>query len=223
MGLDWSGEELRLLSETPLFQGLERKWLLWGPEHPASFRERFSKGTAIYSPKRFRRCLGVLLTGRARVSKGSLVVNTLEQGGLFGAAALFNRREDYETTITALEPCTVAFFPEAVVAELLLKSPAFCGNYVAYLSERIHFLNRKIQGLTAPGAVGKLALYLGSEGRSGGRVACTATELAQRLDVSRATVYRAFETLEDQGIIRRRGKTVEILDLERLKEMGADG
>lgn len=219
----WSERELSLLAETPLFQGVKREWLLWGTTRPASFRENFAKGTAIYTPKRFRRCLGIFLKGRARVTKGTLVVNTLERGGLFGAAALFNRREDYETTITALEPCTVGFFPEAVVAELLSKSPAFCGNYIGYLSERIHFLNRKIQGLTAPGAVGKLALCLWTEGRKSGTAAYTATELARRLDVSRATVYRAFETLEEQGIIRRRGKTVEILDLDRLEEIGADG
>lgn len=223
MQLDWSEKELDLLAKTPLFQGLSREWLLWGPAHPATFREKFAKGAVIYSPKQFRRSLGFFLKGRARVTKGALVVNTLEQGDLFGAAALFHRRNYYETTITALEPCEVAFFPEALVAELMSKCPAFCGGYIGYLSERIHFLNQKIEGLTAPGAVRKLAVYLLKEGGKSGTAVCTATELAKRLDVSRATLYRAFDTLEAQGIIARRGKTVEILDLERLKELGADG
>lgn len=45
---------------------------------------------------------------------------------------------------------------------------------------------------------------------------CAATELAQRLDVSRASLYRAFEVLEGAGAIRRTGKLVQTADREAL-------
>lgn len=216
----WSGKELGLLAKTPLFQGLPEEELRWAAESPACFWEEFGRDEAIYSPKRFRRSLGVFLRGGARVTKGSLVVSALGRGDLFGAAALFNRREDYETTITALGPSLVAFFPEELVAALMARCPRFCANYIRYLSERIHFLNRKIEGLTAPGTTGKLSHYLLAECGEGGTASCNATELARRLDVSRASLYRAFEELEGAGAIRREGKRILILERGKLEERG---
>lgn len=213
---EWNPRELELLAGTFLFQGLERETVRRAAQDPLCTREDYLRGDVIYSPGHFRRSLGVLLEGRARVTKGELVVSTLERGDLFGAAALYNRRTRYETTITALEDCAAAFFPQELVSRLMAESPAACANYIRYLSERIHFLNRKIEGLTWPGAVGKLARYLLSEGGEGGAVTCAATELAQRLDVSRASLYRAFEVLEGAGAIRRMGKLVQTADREAL-------
>ena len=154
---EWNPRELELLAGTFLFQGLEWEPVRRAVQDPLCTRENYQRGDVIYSPGHFRRSLGVLLEGRARVTKGELVVSTLERGDLFGAAALYNRRTRYETTITALEDCAVAFFPQELVSRLMAESPAACANYIRYLSERIHFLNRKIEGLTGPGAVGKLA------------------------------------------------------------------
>ena len=137
-------------------------------------------------------------------------MSTLERGAFFGAAALFHRRDRYETTITALTPCTVAFFPEALVAGLLDDCPPFRQSYIAYLSGRIHFLSRKVEGLTTPKVTGKLSRWLLESGRES--VSCPATELSRRLDVSRASLYRAFEEMERAGAIRRTGKTIVILD-----------
>lgn len=214
----WTRRELELLAGTFLFQGAPEELVLWAAEDPACTREDFDKGAEIYSPKRFRRSLGVLLKGTVQVSKGELLVSTLGPGDLFGAAALFHEREEFETTLTAKEPCRAAFFPQELVARLMGRSPAVCGNYIRYLSGRIHFLNRKIEALTAPGAERKLCLYLLRESRAGETVTCTATELARRLDVSRASLYRAFEALEARGAIRRVGKAVHVLDRALLED-----
>lgn len=214
----WSGKELALLAQTPLFQGLPEDELRWAAESPACVWREFDRDETIYSPKRFTRSLGVFLKGGASVTKGNLLVSELGRGDLFGAAALFNRREGYETTITALRPSLVAFFPEKLVALLMARCPQFCANYIRYLSERIHFLNRKIESLTAPGSAGKLSRYLLEECGESGTASCNATELARRLDVSRASLYRAFEELEGAGAIRREGKKIAVLSRERLEE-----
>ena len=156
----WSPGELELLGNTFLFRGVERAAVLRAASDPRCSRESFTRGAQIYSPRRFRRSLGVILAGRVRVTKGELVVSSLGPGELFGAAALFHDRPDYETTLTALFPCSAAFFPQEQVAELLRDTPGAAANYIRYLSGRIHFLSRKIEGLTAPGAAGKLARCL---------------------------------------------------------------
>ena len=113
----WSSGELELLGNTFLFRGVERAVVLRAASDPRCSRESFTRGAQIYSPRRFRRSLGVILAGRVRVTKGELVVSTLGPGELFGAAALFHDRPDYETTLTALSPCSAAFFPQEQVAE----------------------------------------------------------------------------------------------------------
>ena len=210
MAEDWKEEALKTLDRAELFREVPEDRLRRAAEDPDCLREDFAKGEVIYSPERFRRCLGVFLSGRARVTKGALVMSNLERGSLFGAAALFHSRDRYETTITALTSCTVAFFPEALVAGLLDDCPPFRRSYIAYLSERIHVLSRKVEGLTAPSVTGKLARWLLEAGRA--EVSCPATELSRRLDVSRASLYRSFEELETAGAIRRTGKTISILD-----------
>ena len=154
MAEHWSGEQLAALARTELFREVPEDRLRRAAEDPGCLRERFAKGEVIYSPDRFRRCLGVFLAGRARVTKGALVMSTLERGDFFGAAALFHRRDRYETTITALTPCTVAFFPEELVAELLDDCPAFRRSYIAYLSERIHFLSGRWRASPPPRSQG---------------------------------------------------------------------
>lgn len=210
MAADWSREQLAALARTELFREVPEDRLRRAAEAPDCLRETFPKGTVIYSPGRFRRCLGVFLSGRAKVTKGDLVMSTLERGAFFGVAALFHQRDRYETTVTALTTCTVVFFPEELVGALLDDCPPFRRNYIAYLSGRIHFLSRKVEGLTAPRVTGKLSRWLLESGRT--EVSCPATELSRRLDVSRASLYRSFEELERAGAIRRTGKTIAILD-----------
>ena len=212
MAEGWTQDALALLGQTPLFQRAGPAVVRQAAEAPACRREEFGREAVIYSPEHFQRCLGVLLQGRARVTKGALVVSVLEPGALFGAAALFHRRARYETTITALCPCTVAFFPEEQVIGLLSGDPLLCANYIRYLSERIHFLSRKLESLTAQGPAEKLACCLLESTGADGRLSCSATELSRRLDMSRATLYRAFQALEEAGAIRREGKTIVILD-----------
>ena len=40
----------------------------------------------------------------------------------------------------------------------------------------------------------------------------SATDLAKRLGISRASLYRAFQALEDARLIRREGKSMYVLD-----------
>lgn len=197
-----------------MFSGVDRgalSALLEGAEEYHVLR-----GETIYTPHRFRRCLGVLFSGRVRVSKDALVVSVLQGGDVFGAAALFTRSEDYATTLTALSDCSLVLLPQAGMTRLLRESPDFAENYVRYLSGRIQFLSGRLDALSAGSAEGKLAQYLLSAADEAGRVTISATQLSARVGIGRATLYRAFETLEEDGAIAREGKSISILNREKL-------
>lgn len=177
----------------------------------------YRAGTVVYDPHHFRRCLGVLLEGELEVTKGSLTVSALEPGELFGAAALYSDRAEFATTITAKKDSRCLLLPQALVDSLIARDPGFRDRYLRYLTGRILFLSSRLQSLSQPSAEGRLARYLLANLTEEGRVTCPATQLAKRLGLSRATLYRAFEVLEDSGLILRDKKTITIPDPSALE------
>lgn len=208
-------DTLQALDGHPLFAGVDApvkaRFLAKAEEL------RVTRGETIYTPRRFRRCLGILLSGRVQVSKESLVVSVLSEGDLFGAAALFSDSEDYPTTLTALTDCAMVLSPQEAVRALMEESARFAENYVRYLSGRIGFLSSRLDALSAGRAERKLAQYLLSTADGTGSVALSATQLSARIGVGRATLYRAFEALEREGAISREGKTIRIRSRELLE------
>ena len=211
-----SQEERELLDRSPFFRGAEPELLDRVLSLPQVTVEDFSPEQTVYQPHRFRRCLGFLLSGQVQVTNGTLSVSLLEAGELFGAAALYNDLPDYATTLTARTPCRILFLPQEEVDRLLGEEPLLRRNYLRYLSGRIRFLSGRLQAVTQTGAEGKLARYLLSSGEDA-PIRTSATDLARRLGLSRASLYRAFDALEKAGLIRREGKTVCILDRSGLE------
>lgn len=215
-----SQEELDILGGTFLFRG-------YSGEELASLFERltftctdFPKGARLFSPESFRKELGVVLRGKIQVTKGSggLVVSNLTAGDLFGAAALFNEEEVYVSTLIAKTPCRVLFLPQEEVQSLLDGENRARWNYIRYLSGRIRFLSDKVDSLIQSTGEKKLASYLLHQMGEGGAVTldCSMTELAARLKIGRASLYRELTKLEEEGILRREGKTITILNPGRL-------
>ena len=216
---DKEGALLGLLEGTFLFRDAPEAAAAALADGRAQLR-RAARGEVIYDPRHFQRCLGVVAEGTVRVNKGELLMSTLRRGDLFGAAALFNDRPDYATTLTARAPCRVLLLPQALVEELMARYPAVCRSYVAYLSGRIRFLSGKIDALTAGGAQRKVAQYLLSRlDGTWAELDCSATGLARRLGVSRASLYRALDALEAQGAVHREGKRFFIPSPAALEEI----
>ena len=105
---------------------------------------------------------------------------------------------------------------EALVDRLLEEEPLLRRNYLCYLTGRVRFLSGRLQSLSQNGTEGKLVRYLLTNGQSGS-FTCSASDLAHRLGISRASLYRAFRDLEAGGVIRREGKTILIPSLSALE------
>lgn len=202
-----SQEELSLLTRCPLFRQADGALLRSLTELEGAGVVQFDPGI-VYSPQHFRRSLGVVLSGQLQVTKGSLAVSVLEPGDLFGAAALYSDEPEFASTITARGPSRCLMLEQQLVDRLLAEHGQIRENYLRYLTGRIRFLSGRLQTLAQPGVEGKLARYLLANGGS----SCPATQLCQRLGVSRASLYRAFAALEDSGLIVRKGKTITVID-----------
>ena len=209
-------QDRNYLGRCPLLRGVPEDGIARLLDEPGAELVSFSGGQVVYSPQHFSRRLGVLLSGSLQVTKGELTVSCLEPGELFGAAALYSDAPQFATTITAKRPSRCLLLPQALVDRLLAEEPSARENYLRYLTGRIRFLSGRLQSLAQPGAEGRLARYLLANARSGS-LTCPAADLARRLGVSRASLYRAFQTLEAAGLIVRSGKTIAIPSLSALE------
>ncbi len=170
--------------------------------------------------------LAVLTDGSAQIlsedEKRPALLRTIYAGDSFGAASLFSRERSYRTCVRAIETCRVFYIPTPLVQNICLQEPVAAQNYIAFLSDRISFLNRKITAFTAGSAKERLILYLlhlplGSDGSWELDVSYGA--LSEQLGVGRASLYRAMDSLCEAGYIERNKKKVTPLQMENLELM----
>ena len=218
--------ETELVSKTELFRGLPPSVLTRILAVSDCTAAEYEKNEVVYDKTNFYRSLGIVLEGRLRVTKENadkrpIVMSTLQRGALFGAAALFNSEPEYATKITAIERSRVLFLPQRLIKRMIEREPDIAENYIRYLSERILFLNRKIYFLTAGTAEQRLAGFLLDNLAVGeySEMPMPMHRLADALNMSRASLYRAFDELTESGAVSKQGKLVCINNAELLKNL----
>ena len=151
----------------------------------------YSKNEIVFSKETYSPVLCLIIKGEARVSKGETVISHLKDGEIFGAAFLYNQYYEFENTVTALTALKVVIIEKSGVDELIKSDSSISFNYISYLSERIGFLNDKIEGYTKPSAEEKLMLHLQKNADiNNGKceISVSMTELSHVLQISRASL-----------------------------------
>lgn len=221
-----NGTETELVLKTELFRGSPPGVLTRILAVSDCTAAEYEKNEVVYDKTNFSRSLGIVLEGRLRVTKENadkrpIVMGTLQRGAMFGAAALFNSEPEYATKITAIEHSRVLFLPQRLIKRMIEREPEIAENYIRYLSERILFLNRKIYFLTAGMAEQRLAGFLLDNLAVGefSEMPMPMHRLADALNMSRASLYRAFDELTASGAVSKQGKLVCINNAELLKNL----
>lgn len=215
---------IEALSACPLFKGL-------GTEELTDLTSEYmylkvcEKNEIIISESNYTRALGIIIKGSATVTKHSgetaILMSILGKGDIFGMATLFYEEDNYLTQIKAKEKVTMAVFSKENVRKMLALYPQVNENYITILSEKIHFLNNKISTYTRAETITKVALFIlqnKDEDKKEVKLPYSITNVADALNVGRASVYRAFETLENEGVISRDGKKITIHDADALSK-----
>lgn len=183
----------------------------------------FPAGSLIFGPNQFRKAVGILLQGQAQAETcaedKTVVLNRFTPSMLFGAAAVFRQAQHYVSEIRAKTRCTVLFLTDTELEAIFQEDFRAAKNYLSFLSQRIAFLNRKIDGFTRSSAEEKLALYLHGQcvkKTNGALLPWAPTKLSQELGVSRVTAYRALERFCALGYLEKEGHQLRILDIQAL-------
>lgn len=187
-----------------LFKGLsesETEKLIEGFDSP----ERIEKGGELYR----RGFIGIMVSGNGIIRRmsetASTTVRALSSGEIFGAASVFGEWKEGKSSITAVSDCKVIYVGEEQLRCVFEQYPQTSFNYIAYLSDRIRFLNRQLDTFTASGTEHRLYEFLLSRADQNKTVTLgiSMAELARRLKIGRTSLYRSLEALEESGLIVR--------------------
>ncbi|MBQ5357237.1 MAG: Crp/Fnr family transcriptional regulator [Oscillospiraceae bacterium] len=199
--------------QSPLFSKLDLDTIKNGMEIVC-----VKKGETVMAKKQFRRCLVYILKGSASVFKIGLdgrrsVINSFYEGDVFGMATLFYEEAEYPSEITAEKDLRLAVFSKETIEKAFSENPEFAKAYVVLLSEKIHFINKKLAAFLEGEASEKLLRWLinASGGEQEFTLPCSVSKIAEMLGIGRASVYRAFDSLSERGIIIKEGKNIIIL------------
>lgn len=179
-------------------------------------RKSFSKGETIYGTDKTKSKLGIILKGRATAicdSDKNTSLKTFSSPDIFGAASVFCKESaEPFSRINAAGKCEVLFITREGIESLLSQNFDRAVSYICFLSDRVAFLNRRISTFTGGEAVERLAEYIFKNADEKG--VCenvNFSRLAGALDISRASLYRARNTLCEQGIITVCKRNIKIV------------
>ncbi len=203
-----------------LFEGLNDEQIQNAVNNFTNARE-FKKGEIIYSAEHFSNALCVLLSGKAVAFTNSgkrICMNNFEIGDCFGAAALFGNDKRYVSTVSAKTDIKILFITENELKNLFSKYPIIATNYIRFLTRKIRFLNKKLDVLSCATTEDTVYYYLSSVADSDGyvKIPDNMTRLAKTLGLSRASLYRSFDSLERDNVILRENNLIKVIKNEKI-------
>jgi CRP-like cAMP-binding protein len=167
--------------------------------------QEYTKNSVLHSCDKSGK-IGIIISGEAFIKscENGVIIKRIQEKDLFGAASLFNKPK-YSTYVVSKTNCRVLILEKDFVKKCIESNSKIAFNYIEFLSLKINFLNNKISSYTAKSADNKLLNYLYQLPRFENIVELPVdiSNLSKMLGVSRITLYRSFDKLENQGLIEK--------------------
>lgn len=172
-------------------------------------------------------CIGILLSGRCAIYSADpskkVLMRFVFPAEAVGVASLFSTTPPV-THITACNDGGATFLVltrEDIDALFATRfGDTIRNNILAFLSNRVSFLNSRIACITGGSAERKLAIFLNSAIDATGSyvfdIGMSMKSLANALNIGRASLYRAFDALEKEKVLTRSGTSVTVINREHL-------
>lgn len=199
-----------MITDIFLFDGLNQKEksniISLLPEEKA-----FKKGETIYDEESYFKALGILTAGSAAAYSNGFLKRTFVPCDVFGAAAVFGGTE-YISRIISTGESRVLFIDESSLTDIFEKYPKTSLNYIAFLSDRIRFLNKKISQFSCKDAPSRLYRFLIDNSDNFGVCEIKSmAQLARLTGMRRTSLYRSVEELIKSGMIEKQGNIIKVV------------
>ena len=220
-------QEIVVLRKTFLFHRLSPAAYMKLSEqnfHGAFRAEIRAEGQLEY-PSEDRNYLGVVIAGELLELREPTFQNRpLGEASVIGVMDLFSKERGPRDGIVAKTRSRVVFFTAQQLRELFDAYPGMMMRYINFLTARTQELRWEYLMAATPSALDRVRKYCASQMDESGVIALprSMSALAGRLHMSRSTLYRCFDQLERDGVLRRQGKDLIILSPQRLAERTAE-
>ena len=179
-----------------------------------------ARDSIILSPVQSSEELYVLCEGTAAAysadSDKQVLLRVFSPHEIFGISNLFTDCP-FATRIVAKTDCKVLVLRKPFLTYLIDNDSTVRYQYISFLAKKTLFLNQKISCLTAGSAEQKLAFWLDAHANDDIVILdLPMNALCTMLDIGRASLYRAFDKLEQDGFINKEQKTVRIIHRDRM-------
>lgn len=211
----------------PIFKNTSEEALCSYIGDDSFYLQSFSSGEEICSQSQNSDLVGIVIKGSATVNSSdeerSVILSTISCGAIFGIANLYAKELDFPTRVTAKNACKVILIKKDALRALIENDKDTLKNFLRFQSNKIIYLNKKINSFTAGGAERRLSLFLADNSNEGVYSAkVSMSVLAEMLDIGRASLYRAFDKLEADGLIERQDKKTITVKKELIAERYSD-
>lgn len=204
-------EYLEILSNIFLFKNVDTKIIEECCSLDGISAIKYNQGDVMQNALS-KKQIGIILKGKAVIlsNDNGVIIRKLLKGDIFGAAIMFDNEPKYSTKVVASAFCSVLTLNEGFVKQCISLDPQIAFNYLEFLANRISFLNSKISSYTAKNTENKLLAYLMQLPRDNNVITLETdlSAIARMLGMGRASLYRAFDKLEAEGIITKENKKI---------------
>lgn len=218
-----------ILSRQPLFRGLvadELELIAQG-----SREIRIQRNEMLFKKGDEPEGMHVLVMGQVKLSLPSAqgsekVVHMCEPGSTFGEAVVFLDKP-YPVSALATQDSIVLLVQKSTLVPALSESPMLSRKMLASLSLRLHELIDDMETCTLRTSMQRVVCYLTHQAPNGHaqdfviQLDTSKQTVASQLNLAPETFSRVLGQLSEAGLIEVRGRSITVLDREKLRTFQA--
>ncbi|MDR0334206.1 MAG: Crp/Fnr family transcriptional regulator [Dysgonamonadaceae bacterium] len=176
-----------------------------------------------------------LLEGKVKIFKSGIggrsqIIRMIRPVQYFGYRAYF-AREQYVTSASAFEACTVCMIPIKIIEDLFRGNGALALHFIHLLSSDLGVADQRVVSLTQKHVRGRLAESLISLKESYGleedgatiNIYLTREDLANLSNMTTSNAIRTLSTFVNERIVAIDGRKIKIIDEDRLRNISRIG
>jgi len=184
----------------------------------------FKKGEWIAQQGDTVNALYILLKGSVKAEMFSesgtiLNIETIHAPQPLAPAFLFAENNRFPVDVVALEDVEIILISKESIIKQLAQNETFLHGFMAFNSNRVHFLSERLKLLSTKTIKGKLAQYiLARTSNMCFTMDMNQTTLAEYFGVTRPSLSRSIAEMVNEGMINIKGKHGKVLDIGKLRK-----
>ena len=154
------------------------------------------------------------------------IVEIIRPGQTFAEAVMFFARPLYPVNAQALEDSTLTAFDSEIFMSMLRESTDTCIRLLGTLSMRLHHRVNEIDALSLQNSMLRVVHFLLRRLRESGsrdrivELEASKKDIASRLSIQPETFSRVLHVLTDAGAIEVEGRSIRVIDEQKLRHLG---